>query len=219
MSVGGPLRQAAILLALIGLLPAIATPVALADADPASDILLGSPVFFPFQPPVSTSLQAQLEKELAELQKKGISLKVAIIASPVDLGAIPNMFGKPQTYADFLEREIAFNQPVALLVVMPSGFGTSHVPPGALSGLKVDATAKSDGLARSTILAVPRIAQAAGKPISAVAPGGSSGSGGAPPLLTFGAPALVVLIAVSLVAIRQRRTVGVSATENEQDPS
>jgi hypothetical protein len=199
-------RGPAILLALLAMV-ALPAAQALADADPASDILLGSPTFYPFSPPVSTSLQSQLQRELAELQKQGLALKVAIIQSPVDLGAIPNMFGKPQTYANFLENEISFNQPQPLLVVMPSGFGIAHAgSASALSGVKIDAAAKSDGLARAAIVAVQRIAQAAGKPIAAASGSGGGSGSGTSPLITFGAPALLVLIVVSLLAWRQRRT-------------
>ena len=207
-------------LLIAGLWPVLAAPGALADADPASDVLLGAPAFYPFEPPVSNSLQSQLQQELAQLQKKGLNLKVAIIGSPVDLGALPNMFGKPQTYANFLGREISFNQPQPLLVVMPNGFGISNAgPASALSGVKVDAAGKSNGLARSAILAVPRIAQAAGKPIAAVTPGGGgSGSGGTSPLLTFGAPALIVVLAVSLLAWRQRRAGALESSENDDTP-
>jgi hypothetical protein len=195
-------------------------PAALGDADPASDVLLGAPAFFPFQPPVATSLQNQLQQELAELQKKGLNLKVAIIQSPVDLGALPNMFGKPQTYADFLDREISFNQPQPLLVVMPQGFGLANAgSPAALAGLKVDAAGKSDGLTRSAILAVQRIAHSVGKPVSAAGPvRKGSGSGGTSPLLAFGAPGIVVLLAVSLLALRQRRASQVSAEGEDQLP-
>jgi hypothetical protein len=200
--------------------PGLASLPALGDADPASDILLAAPAFYPYQPPVAMSLQNQLQKELGELQKNGLNLKVAIIETPIDLAAIPNMFGRPQTYADFLEREISFNRPQPLLVVMPTGFGISNaVPPSALSGLKVDAASKSDGLTRSAILAVQRIAKAAGKPIPAAAPsGGASGSGGTSPLISFGAPALVVLLAVSLLALRQRRVSAVHADEEDEQP-
>jgi hypothetical protein len=181
---------------------------ALADADPASDVLLGAPAFYPFQPPVSQSLQSQLEQELAQLQKQGLSLKVAIIASPVDLGAIPNLFGQPQTYATFLGREISFQHPQALLVVMPAGFGVySTGAASALGGLKVDTTGASNGLTQSAILAVQRIAKAADK---TVAPGGSassgSGSGGASPLAIAGIVAGLVVLALAIAAYRLRRT-------------
>jgi hypothetical protein len=181
---------------------------ALADADPASDVLLGAPAFYPFQPPVSQSLQSQLEQELAQLQKQGLSLKVAIIASPVDLGAIPNLFGQPQTYATFLGREISFQHPQALLVVMPAGFGVySTGAASALAGLKVDTTGASNGLTQSAILAVQRIAKAADKTAS---PGGSassgSGSGGASPLAIAGIVAGLVVLALAIAAYRFRRT-------------
>jgi hypothetical protein len=196
------------LLAAATVLGSVGAPRAAADADPASDILLGSPVFYPFQPAVSAPLQRELEHELALLRAKGLNLKVAIIASPIDLGAIPNMFGKPQTYAEFLQREISFSQPQPLLVVMPAGFGVAHAgPPGALTGLKVDTAQQSSGLARSASLAVQRIARASGKPIAAGSPASSTGSsgGGTSPLITFGGPAVLVVVAAMAVVLVRRR--------------
>ena len=199
------------LLALLALVAAVAwvgAPRAGADADPASDILLGAPAFYPYQPAVSASLQSQLEQKLALLKAKGLNLKVAIIGSPVDLGALPTMFGKPQTYANFLAQEISFNGPQALLVVMPAGFGLAHAgPPSALSGLKVDSAQQSNGLASSAILAVQRIARANGKPI----PTGSASSGpgrpggGSSKLVTFGVPAVLVVLAAGTVWLLRRR--------------
>jgi hypothetical protein len=145
---------------------------------------------------------------LTSLHKHGLNLKVAIIESRFDLGAIPNMFGKPQAYADFLEREISFNQPLPLLVVMPTGFGISHAgPPAALDGLRVDGAAKSNGLTESAILAVKRIAQAEGKSLSLgkLAPTSSSSGGGTSPLITFAAPAIVVLLGAFIAARLHRR--------------
>ncbi len=191
-------------------------PRALADADPASDILLGSPAFYPYQPAVSAPLQHDLERALAQLKAKGLNLKVAIIGSPVDLGAIPNMFGRPQVYAGFLAREISFNQPQPLLVVMPAGFGVSHAgPPGALAGLTVDSSHQADGLARSAILAVERIARADGRPISAGAiPSVSGGSGGGTsPLITFGGPAVLVVLGALAAGLVRRRAAATDSPE------
>lgn len=189
--------------------PAALRPVtALADADPASDVLLGTPAFFPYQPAVSAGLQNQLISELGKLQRKGLNLKVAIIESPVDLGAIPNMFGRPQAYADFLDREISFNQAQPLLVVMPDGFGISHAgSASALGGLKVGASGRSNGLTRSAVIAVQRIAASAGKPIvpGKLASGGGSG-GGTSPLITFAAPAILVLLGAFVAARFHRRS-------------
>ena len=109
------------------LLPA----VALADGDPASDVLLGENVFYPFTPTVAPSLQAKLNAETAAAKRAHIPIKVALIGSPVDLGAIPSLFGKPQQYAEFLDQEISFGgakQP--LLVVMRAGYGVAAwIPP------------------------------------------------------------------------------------------
>ena len=184
------------------------TPSSLADADPPSDYLLGAPVFYPFELPTAPALRTQLERALAELKSKGLNLKVAIVGSPTDLGAVSDLFGKPQTYASFLDREISFNQPQPLLVVMPAGFGRSNAgPASALSGLAVDGAHQSNGLARTAILAVLRIARADGKPISLsqVASVSSRSGGGVSPLITFGAPALLVILG-ALLAGRLRRT-------------
>jgi hypothetical protein len=203
------------LLTLLGLVAAIAwagawagAPRAAADADPASDILLGAPAFYPYQPAVSTTLQRQLEHELALLRAKGLNLKVAIIGSPVDLGALPAMFGKPQAYAKFLSQEISFSGPQPLLVVMPAGFGIAHAgPPSALSGLQADTAQQSDGLARSAILAVQRIAKANGKPIAIGSGSSGSGSsgGGTSPLITFVVPAVLVAVAAAAALLLRRR--------------
>lgn len=195
-------------LALPVLLWALALPCrAPADADPASDYLLAAPVFYPFQPATSPALQQELQRALTQLKAKGLNLKVAIIGNPTDLGAVTNLWAKPQPYASFLDQEISFNQPQPLLVVMPNGFGVAHAgPPSALDGLSVDSAHQSDGLARSAILAVVRIAKANGKPIPAPSiSSGGGGSGGVSPLITFGAPAVVVILGAWLAGRLRRR--------------
>ena len=202
------MRRIACLTVLFSALALCVPAGAIADADPASDVLLGSPAFFPYQPPVSSALQNQLIQELGRLKKKGLNLKVAIIQSPIDLGAIPNMFGHPQAYAEFLGREISFNQPQPLLVVMPNGFGLSHAGSlTALNGLAINRAGRSNGLTQSAILAVQRIGKQAGKVVGAGKPSASGGSGsGTSPLITFAAPALVVAIgAFAATRLHRRR--------------
>ena len=181
-------------------------PAAFADADPASDVLLGAPAFYPFQPPVSQALQNQLQQELAQLGKQGLNLKVAIIESPVDLGAIPNMFGKPQTYAEFLGREISFQQRQPLLVVMPAGFGLFNAGRAtALAGLQVNASGASNGLTQSAIAGVQRIGKAAGKTVSGGGSGGSGASSGGSSGVIGGVLGGLVLVAVAVAAFRYWR--------------
>jgi hypothetical protein len=200
-------HTAALTAATLALGPAWAS----ADADPASDYLLASSVFYPYQPPTSPVLKQTLEEALSRLQARGLNLKVAIIAGVTDLGGVINLWNIPQRYADFLEREISFNTHQPLLVVMPGGFGTSHAgSTGALNGIVVDGTHGANGLAHSAIIAVVRLARAAGKPIPApVIPSVSSTSGktasGTSPLLTFGAPILLVALAAGLVTLMRRR--------------
>ena len=85
-----------------------AAPAALADADPPSDVLLLQSVYYPYQPPVSDKLRRTLDKVVLAARNAGYPVKVAMVASAVDLGAIPQLFGRPAEYAPFLGREIAF---------------------------------------------------------------------------------------------------------------
>jgi hypothetical protein len=196
-----------------------ATP-AHADADPPSDILLVQNAFYPYNyAPMSSTA---LEQVLREAHAAGFQLKVAIVDTPTDLGALPQLFGKPQTYADFLDREISFNTKVPVLTVMPNGFGTAGGAPAvlALRGLRPDARHNAAGLVVSAILAVERLSAATGHPIAApplpsVTAGGHSG-GGVSPALTFGAPvALVVLIAGAFAMMRLVRRIDTDAEEDD----
>ena len=60
-----------------------------ADGDPASDMLLAQSVFYPFSPAVAAGLQKTLNAEAAAANRAHFPLKIALIESPVDLGAIP----------------------------------------------------------------------------------------------------------------------------------
>ena len=145
-----------------------APAAALADGDPASDVLLGENVFYPYSPAVSADLQRTLNGETAAASRAHFPIRVALIAAPSDLGAIPTLFGKPQQYADFLDQEISFlDIKQLLLVVMPDGYGIRQLGPAAtraVATLKRPASAKTDDLARAAILAVPKLASAAGHP-------------------------------------------------------
>ena len=177
-----------------------------ANGDPASDVLLAQDVFYPFQPKVSTGLEAAMSAALRSATGVGLNLKVAIIGTPEELGVVPNLFGHPQAYAQFLGREISFNRPQPLLVVMPAGFGVAQAgPPAALAGMSVDTRQRSYGLTRSAILAVVALARARGRPIATpTIPPYSTGGGGTPALLIFGVPAALLILG-GLVAMRVGR--------------
>jgi hypothetical protein len=187
-----------------------APSLAWADGDPASDFLLAQNVFYPFQPPVAGSLQRTLNAETAATKRAGLPLKVAIIHSPADLGAIPSIFGNPQGYADFLDREISFNGPQPLLVVMPDGYGVAGLSRSVTAvarTLRLPAGKTSDELARAAAPAIAKLAAADGHPIPAV----SAQTGGAPSghgptwLIAVALAVAAVLTAAGLLLFRRRR--------------
>jgi hypothetical protein len=195
-------------LALAGTLSA--PTVAWADGDPASDFLLAQDVFYPFQPPVAQSLQRTLNSETAAAKRAGLPLKVALIHSPADLGAIPGIFGKPQGYADFLDREISFNGPQPLLVVMPDGYGVAGLPAGVAGvprTLRLPAGSSGDDLARAAAPAIVKIAAADGHPIpAAAAHSGTAATGGTPTWVIGPALAVAAVVAAgALLALRRRQ--------------
>lgn len=202
-----------VLLALVLVAAALvaAAPAAFADADPPSDVLLLQDVYYPYQPPVSDRYRRTLDQVVAAAQKAGYPVKVAMVQSQVDLGAIPQLFGRPAQYAPFLGREIAFKTKSPLLVVMPAGIATNNVSAKAqqaIQGIKVDNAKRSDGLVAAAIEAVPKMATASGHPVAAVpvpaSTGGKKSSGGASPLIVFGAPVLLVALAALIAALRRR---------------
>lgn len=194
-----------LLLALAG--GSIHPPRSGADGDPASDVLLAQDAFYPYQPKVSPTVEAALEQALrATASATGVHWKVAIIGAPQELGVVPEFFGHPQAYANFLDREISFNAPQSLLVVMPGGFGAA--PAGvtrALTDVSVDTKHASDGLTRSAMLAVVTIARSQGHPIATPSVSRSSSSGSPPALLVFGLPAALLIVA-GLAVIRKGRS-------------
>jgi hypothetical protein len=115
-------RRALLLLAAAA--ACIAAPgAARADGDPASDFLIAQPVFFGFGQNASASEQARLQRLVADAKAKGFEVRVALIGSRSDLGAVPVLWRRPQTYARFLGQELALYYPRRLLIVMPNGYG------------------------------------------------------------------------------------------------
>lgn len=200
-----------LLLTLLLSLPLAA--VAGADGDPASDVLLGENVFYPYTPPVAGSIEKTLNAEAAAAAKAGLPLKVALIGSPVDLGVIPDLFGKPQKYADFLDQEISFQRRLPLLVVMAAGFGVQGLGSNAqavVAALAKPAGGQSNDLARAAIVAVAALAKSEGHPLSGV-PGlvgaGSSSASSSTTIIVIvlAVGAIATAAALAAVTLRRRR--------------
>jgi hypothetical protein len=112
------------LLAVVVAALAVLAPAALADGDPASDFLLSQSSFLsPYDGKIPASQQERIEAMLQSAKKQGFPLKLALIVTRYDLGAVPILYRKPQTYAKFLAQEDFYFWKDELLVVMPNGYG------------------------------------------------------------------------------------------------
>ena len=140
------------------MLAAVVAPVALADGDPASDVLFTSDVFVPYAKP-QPALVESLQRAIDTANTKGYRIKVAVIGSKNDLGIVTSLDRKPQRYAEFLGSEIRFFYHGHLLVVMPNGFGVFAdrqpvtVPVRLVRSLKVGGS-DSNSLVRAATAAV-----------------------------------------------------------------
>jgi hypothetical protein len=190
---------------------------ALADGDPASDVLTETPVYFPADAGISPTQQTQLLKLVREAASRGYPLRVALIAHRSDLGSIGALWSKPNVYSGFLGTELSLVFHGTLLVVMPNGYGVDVIGrPGAAAKTQAAAAplihlapAGSDGgaLADSAITAVQRVTSVDGihltVPRATVT--ATSPSGGvdfiALAVLTAG---IVVLVAAWTASVRAR---------------
>jgi hypothetical protein len=174
---------------IIGLLAGVVlvlslAPAALADGDPASDWLLAGATFLsPYDGKIPAADQEKIKAMLASAQKQGLPLKLAVIATSYDLGSVPVLFDKPQTYAKFLGLEDFYYWKDELLVVMPNGYGiykAKDLPPGdkaAIKHLALPASKSGPDLAAATEKALDAIAARHGITLSTT--GGSSGGSSA----------------------------------------
>jgi hypothetical protein len=153
----------------------LGSPVAAAqaDGDPASDVLALQPSFLPQDAGSSANQQAQLTALLDAARRSGYPIRVAVIASPSDLGSVGELWRQPQTYARFLGEELSLAYQGTLLVVMPDGFGVDrvgHLPPpspvAGASSLFGGLEPPRLGLGAAAIAATQRLAAASGHPVA-----------------------------------------------------
>ena len=118
------MRRRGCLLALLALIAGAAlAPSAHADGDPGSDVLAYQSLFLPADAGLSVNQQVQLGNLLHTASRSRFGLRVAVIASRTDLGAVTGLWQKPRGYARFLGLELSLAYKGRLLVVMPNGFG------------------------------------------------------------------------------------------------
>ena len=137
-----------------------------ADGDPASDYLLGTQVFLPFDVKLPKAKQQELVSIVHDANKSGYAVRVALIASPYDLGAVTSLWRKPRPYAKFLGAELQFIYKRRLLVVMPNGFGFNWPKHPSTKEYAVLSTVPigtgAVGMLDSTVTAVQKLATASG---------------------------------------------------------
>jgi hypothetical protein len=193
-------KLALVLAAVALLVPAAAR----ANGDPASDVLLTDQVFLPFEAPISDSAKKDLRSTVAEANKKGVKVRVALIAFTSDLGTATALWAHPQDYSEFLGKEIAFTYAGPLLVSMPAGFGFYDQGRPVTSEQRVLATVKTatvpTALAESTTAAVRALAAAKGITLPK-----SSGSSPTHDRLILGAAVLAFLLVLVFPARLFRR--------------
>jgi hypothetical protein len=182
------LRRVAIVAAVAA---CVLAPPALANGDPASDFLPVTNVFLSLKKPSAYASGRDLLALTADAKKKKLPVKVAVIATPADLGLIQSVWKQPQPYADFLAKELVAYARYhgTLLIVMPNGYGLhgpGATPAGkkALAALPAPNTQDVDKLGKSAATAVRKIGAANGQTLVG-APGGGSGT-----------PAWLIVVAV-----------------------
>jgi hypothetical protein len=201
----GPFCLALAILALAS----VALPArAFADGDPASDVLVAQRLFLPQDAGLPVRQQAELGALLNAAQRSGYPLRVAVIASPTDLGSITELWRQPANYARFLGQELSLIYKGTLLVVMPDGFGLYHPAGNAAAqraALARTRPAAPPAIGASAIAAVQRLAAAAGHPlkVEAVAAPAAPGAADYTAWLALAAGALVIVLAW-VVSLRAR---------------
>jgi hypothetical protein len=163
----------------LGLLLALAlAPSALADGDPASDVLVPPDIrVYMTNGATDGKLEQMVQSTAEQVSDAGLPIKVAIIGNKTDLGAVPQLWAKPQVYARFLGAELRFVYKDTLLIVMPQGFGINGPYPlpralAAFSGIDPRKDTTPEGLADAADAALRALAAADGKKIAGASGGG-----------------------------------------------
>jgi cytochrome oxidase Cu insertion factor (SCO1/SenC/PrrC family) len=213
MRVRGRLRAAVSGLVVVALIAAVVTPAARADGDPGSDVLVYQDLFAGSDAGLSVQQRVQLGGLLKAAARAGFPVRVAIIASPFDLGAVTGLWQHPREYARFLGLELSLAYKQRLLVVMPNEFGFNWAGHSADAGYRTLAGIPigpgGSGLFNATESAVGKLALADGVKLSSVpgsagastAPAGPGGSATERPGQRSGIDELMGIVALALVAI------------------
>jgi len=174
-----------------------------ANGDPASDFLLSQDVFFPFENKLSAGVKQDLVAAAERANSAGYPVRVAILNTRSDLGLVPQMFGRPQPYAEFLGSEIGFVFQGHLLVAMPKGLGLSYKggKPDPDRGVvaRIRVPDGPDGTGTAAVRAVPRLAARAGRT------GGGGGAGVSVEVIAAVVATLLMIGGILVIVLLARR--------------
>jgi len=185
-----------------------ASSAARADGDPASDYLISQNVFFSFKQ-LPASSKSELIRVVDEANRRGYTVRVALIGARFDLGSVPVFWRRPGPYAKFLSQELVGPAPYTdrVLVVMPNGFGLSRsgkdlpAEERALDGVP-PAQTRGEDIAAAGVRAVTRLAAVRGVKVDAPGKGGFVGRDS---LFVAAAALAAVIVAAGVVLLRSRR--------------
>lgn len=161
---------------------------ALADGDPASDVLVFDPVFNPPDSGASRDEGARLAATVAAANRAGYAIRVALVNSSADLGTVTQLWQDPVDYSFYLRKELSLQFHGVVLVAMPQGYGLAvpqakpppqddlierEAPPGAdLAGgasRVVLALARANGMPlRVGAVALPRDRSSSSSPLALI---------------------------------------------------
>ena len=168
-----------------------------ANGDPASDVLPFTTVFLSIKNPNTSPAGRALLAETKAAAKKKLPIRVAVISQPSDLGLIQSLWQKPQSYAEFLGKELFQFAHYAgtTLIAMPNGYGV-YGPDAAkgrpaLARLPKPNTNDLERLGEDAALAVRKVAAANGYVLPVPSEGGSGTSGWVIILAALGGAAVV----------------------------
>lgn len=154
--------------ALLGLV-VLSTPAAFGDGDPASDVLAFRVVYNPPDSRATAQQYAELKALIRYLSRHRYPLRVALIATPADLGTATEYWEDAKGYAgDYLGKELSLIYHGNLLVVMPEHYGfydpvpTKDIPAGDKRVMDGDLAAPGADLAGGTVNVVRKLAAANG---------------------------------------------------------
>jgi cytochrome oxidase Cu insertion factor (SCO1/SenC/PrrC family) len=175
-------------------------------------------LFAPVDAGLSDAQRAELTGLLSASEHSHFPVRVALIASAADLGAVSEFWEKPETYARFLGIELSLIYKGPLLVAMPSGLGLNW--PGHSTAATAHLLARirvhpaGQGWMQAVRAAIRELAASSGATSSAettdTAKPGEGGDGLGVAIVVLIA-AVVTIALVVLVSRRQRRRRGSSS--------